>query len=60
MNEDTLVTAEKFRRVRRAEIRRRVAEFILLAVAGAIVVSNDRVREVLRGWRRGLIMCSAP
>jgi hypothetical protein len=53
VNGDTLVTAEKFRQRRGAEIRRRVIESVLLVTVGVIVVSNDNIRETLQNWRRG-------
>lgn len=51
--DDPSKVAEKFRCKKRAEIRRRITEVLILGVVGAAVLSGDNVRTVLTKWRKG-------
>lgn len=51
--DDPRKAAARFRRKRRAEIRRRITEVLILGVVGAVVISGDSVKLVLKVWRKG-------
>lgn len=52
--QDVLKAAEKFRRKRGAELRRRVTEVVLLGFVGGVVLSGDDARAVIMRWRYGM------
>jgi len=52
--QDGLWASEKFRRKRSAELRRRVAEVLLLGFVGGLVLSGSEVRVVVMQWRYGM------
>lgn len=51
--------AEKFRRRRRIEIVRRLAEVAILIFIGSLLCLDPQIRNVLFMWRRGMLYCRA-
>jgi hypothetical protein len=58
--DDAGKAADKFRKRRRAELRRRFIEVTLLIAVGGIVVSSHDVRLELRKWKSGMYIQQFP